>query len=115
MNLTYDMLVKKRACGSGLEYFKKHFKDGTDIWEVIKHLEEIKTSKEWTFWLFRNFKLTGICRNWYLNRTLWHENNYKNGEKDGVCKSWYSNGILAYEYNFKNGLKEIIYINKEVE
>ena len=103
MKITLDELKKKDACAEGLKWFEDTFENQAEHTEIIKQLEKEKDCDNWIDWLFRNFKLSGICRGWFSNGTKSYEWNYKNGKLHGICRGWYSNGNKWYEDHFKNG------------
>ena len=103
MKITLNQLKKKDASIDGLKWFEDTFENQAEHTKIIKQLEKEKDSHDWILWLFRNFKLSGICRGWYSNGTKHYKQHYKNGKGHGIYIGWRSNGNKAFEYNFKNG------------
>lgn len=107
MKISYELLKKHKAWKDWLRDFEDYFGKETevDIWEVIKLLKETKNSHCYISWLFINFKLTGVARNWWSDDQLSSESTYKNGERHGRCREWYIGGQLYCEENYINGKK----------
>jgi len=125
--ITSKDLERLKACKKGLNYFKTNFSNGAKVIDVIKKLEDIKTTTSWIDWLCDVFKLTyrakewypngqlassynykdglyhGLCLNWYPNGQLWSSDVCKNGRRHGLCLDWYSTGQLQTSYNCKDG------------
>ena len=55
---------------------------------------------------YKNGKLDGLFKFWYLNGQLANSSNYKDGELDGLDKGWYEDGRLGYSFNWKDGIKQ---------
>ena len=105
MKITLKLLEEKGACKEAMEEFEELNLEGIEVYDLIKMLEERKDSEGYTWWLFRELKLTGSCKGYYRNGSLKYDENYKNDEKHGSCKSYYSDGSLMYDENYKNGEK----------
>jgi antitoxin component YwqK of YwqJK toxin-antitoxin module len=103
MKITIKDLIEKDVCDEGVEWFKEHFDGEVDIWDVIKLLEEQKDSNGYIGWLFREFKLTGVCKEWHYDGKLWRRANYKDGELHGEFEWWDDDGQLRDRCNYKDG------------
>tara|TARA_B110000037_G_C16840753_1_gene391670 strand:+ start:218 stop:625 length:408 start_codon:yes stop_codon:yes gene_type:complete len=55
---------------------------------------------------YKNGKLDGLFKFWYLNGQLANSSNYKDGELDGLDKGWYEDGRMEYSFNWKDGIKQ---------
>ena len=107
MEITYDLLAEKKACCNALVEFKEHFgAESVDVWDLIELLEEKKDSEGYISWLFKAFKLTGICRAWWDNGKLWSEHGYKDGLLHGIRRVWHENGALWSEENYREGFPQ---------
>jgi len=116
--------LENEACEEGLNYFKTNFSNGAKVIDVIKKLEDSKTTACWIFWLCVAFKLTYEAKKWYKKR--WYKNeqllanhSYKDGKPHGLCQGWYKNGQLQYSFNYKDGkehgLCQIWYENGQLQ
>ena len=105
MEITYDLLVEKKACCNALVEFKEHFgAESVDVWALIKRLEERKDFEGYITWLFTELNLTGIAREWHDNGNLFSEHNYKNGKLHGVCRWWHEDGAQKSECSYMGGV-----------
>lgn len=90
-----------------IDYFRqKYGSRKVDIWEVIHDLEEQKDCKGSIPMLFKQFKLTGLCKSWHDNGNLRYEENYKKGKLDGLFFSFYPNKALESRSFYKNDKKD---------
>ena len=108
MNITLKKLKEHEACKEGIKAFKSLKRDTINIYELVKMLDDNKDSNGYIYWLFNQFKLTGVCRGWYSNGKLRYEGYYLNGQyhnTEGPAINWYENGKLSYEEYYLNGEK----------
>ena len=105
MEINVKMLEGKKACAEGIDWLKKEFGENAEIEieTVIKTLETQKTTKDWIFWLFETFKLSGFAKKWHENGQLWEKCNYLEGKLHGEAKQWYDNGQLWEKCNYLDG------------
>ena len=135
--ITVKKLRELNAYSSAIiEFINEFGKNGKiHVKKLIEILHKNKDSNGYSFWLFKTFKLTGICYDYHNNgqisykinfknglrhgeRIVYHSNgkivrktNYKNGKLHGEYISYYENGKISYKINFKNGLKHGEYIS----
>ena len=104
MLITQELLKEKGAVESIIAYLTKHFPNGAERVDLIKHLQTNERDKfGFTRWLFQEFKITGKFKLWYPDGQLLEESNYMDGQIHGECKLWYDNGQAWVVGNFRHG------------
>ena len=103
MEITLKSLKEKDACAEFVKWFRKNFGKEADSEEIIKKLRDIKDTREWMYWLFYEYNLSGICEKWWDDGKIRYRINYKDGKAHGLCKWWFENGQLEYRINYKDG------------
>jgi len=113
--ITLQDLENLGACGAVLNYFKTNFLNGAQIIDVIKGLEDVKTTTDWIDWLCDTFKLTYEARRWYENGQLRSSYNYKDGKRHGLFQRWSSDGRFRFSCNYSDGPLEKFITLKDLE
>lgn len=54
---------------------------------------------------YRNGKLEGEHKIWYINGQLYKHDFYREDQLEGECKSWHDNGVLWVREFYCNGLR----------
>jgi antitoxin component YwqK of YwqJK toxin-antitoxin module len=102
MKITLQDLIKKYACKEGKKWFKKNFREETDI-ETLKN--KLNQQKEWDYlkWVYRNFKLSGEYIEFYEDGKIRQKRFFKNGKENGEYISFYENGKVCKKCFCKDG------------
>ena len=105
MKITLQDLIKKYACKEGKKWFKKNFREETDI-ETLKN--KLIEQKEWDYleWLYISFNLTGEYIEFYDNKKTKRKYHYKDGKLHGKYVWFYENGRVWEKFFCKNGKRE---------
>ena len=117
--ITVRKLKKLNACEDSINDFINEFGKNCKIHveKLIEILHKNKDSNGYSFWLFKTFKLTGICYGYYDTGKIYYKANYKKGKLDSEYITYYENGKISCKANFKNSLKHgerIIYHNNGI-
>lgn len=104
MKITIDILKKNKARTELLDYFTTTFSwdAEVDVYEFIAQIH--KDKKNFSHWLYRKFKLSGICERFYGNGGINYRQNCKDGKFHGFGEYFYKNRGVRHRGNYKDGV-----------
>jgi len=110
MKINVNLLLENYIETINSDWFVGKFGQNKDIehMDILKALFEEKRGGDFAYWLFKTFKLSGICF-LFEDGYITSEISYKEGVRDGICKTFYRKYLLAEECTYKNGVKDGIY------
>jgi len=85
-------------------WFKNNCKEGVLTSTVLKKLNKDVNYNNWQMYLFRIYKLSGVCKIYYRGLQLKGRLSYKNGKLDGLYELFYRNGDFKEESHYKKGI-----------
>ena len=99
--ITKEQLIQLQASEGFLDYFNENFPDGGKIKDILEQIK--KDKKNYSYWLFENFKLSGLCEGFYENGNIRYRWNYVDGKLNGLCEWFYNNGKIESRENYIHG------------
>jgi antitoxin component YwqK of YwqJK toxin-antitoxin module len=80
MKITLKELEEKGICEEALERCIADGREEIEAEELLELLEEEKNTENYILWVYINFNLSGMARNWYPNGQLEIKATYEKGE-----------------------------------
>ena len=103
MKVTLELLKKHKACEDAIKEFINLKLEGIEVYDLIKMLHERKDDNEYSYWLFKKLKLSGLSVGYRRDGSVWYKHNYKNGELHGLYVDYRYDGSVVYKDNYKDG------------